>query len=508
MPPRNLSPAAGRGEPIAVIDIGSNSGRVMVFQRDAAGCLRVLAGSRAPLRLVHDVDQRTRLTEKTMARTMEALRDFQAIANGSGARQIIAVATAAMRDANNGRQFVARVRRELNLRIDIIGGVAEAQFGFAGAVRGLAVSDGLLFDLGGGSMQLTRFARRRLNGAVSLPFGALRVTERFLQSDPPTRRQVKRLREHVRARVAKTVVTRLRDAERLVGTGGTVRNLAKIDRHAQPSPIGSLHAYELPVDRLGDIVDLLASTREKRRDSIPGLSAERADSIVGGAVVIHALAEHVRAKFILVSGQGVREGVALGRLRMPMAPAAAVKDASLESLASRFDSWRPATARRRRQIASALLRALEPRAPAAISAAVDAAARLLDIGRSLDLVNRHHHVADILLTTELSGITHQELTLAAAVVQRAGDRHAEVEPLLSVADAGAAKWLDRAAVIVALADELETRCPPNRPIEVRCSVGRSVTVTVRALPSWLAKDIDRRFERVFGRPLIVRHGAA
>src|SRR5262245_40535248 len=147
MPERN-----GRGPKghIAIIDIGSNSGRVMVFERDSSDHLRVLAGSRASLRLVHDVDERAELSDATIAHTLEALRDFQAIATGAGARRVVAVATAAMRDARNGPKFVARVQRELGLRIRIIAGLAEARYGFVGAVRGFAVSSGLLFDLGGG----------------------------------------------------------------------------------------------------------------------------------------------------------------------------------------------------------------------------------------------------------------------------------------------------------------------------------------------------------------------
>ena len=152
-----------------MIDIGSNSGRVMVFERDAASHLRLLAGSRAPLRLVQDVDTRRQLTEETMARVMEALRDFQAIAAGAGAKHIVAVATAAMRDADNGGQFTDRVRRELGIQIDIISGLAEARYGFAGGIRGVGVSDGLLFDLGGGSMQVMRFAGRRMRRSDSLP---------------------------------------------------------------------------------------------------------------------------------------------------------------------------------------------------------------------------------------------------------------------------------------------------------------------------------------------------
>ena len=502
MPERS---GASRRETVAVIDIGSNSGRVMVFERDASTHLRLLAGSRAPLRLVHDVDTRKQLSEATMARTMEALRDFRAIAASAGAKRIVAVATAAMRDASNGARFAERVRRELGIRINIIGGLAEARYGFIGAVRGLAVSKGLLFDVGGGSMQVTRFDRRRLVDSVSLPFGALRLSEKFLHDDPPSGKQIRRLRDHVRSRLSKARMDRLASGDWLVGTGGTLRNLAKIDRQTRRYPIVSLHAYELSMDRLADVVDRLASTKKKRRDEISGLSADRADSIVGGAIAIQTLAEFTRARHILVSGQGVREGIALGLLKIVIGSADAVKEASLSSLVSRFDGWNQEAAARRRGVAASLHRALEPRAPARVASAIDHAARVLDIGRSLDVVNRHEHVADILLTTELNGFTHEDLALASAVVRRAGDRHADVRALPTARDAVDPEVLDRAAIVLALADEIEARCPRGSRIGIECEVGRHVTLTVRSLPSWLAKDLDTRFEHAFGRSLIVRH---
>jgi len=495
---------AGRGDVVGVIDIGSNSGRVMVFEREVSGHLRLLAGSRAPLRLVHDVDTRGKLTDETMARTTEALRDFQAIAKGARAKRIVAVATAAMRDASNGALFAGRVARELGIRIDIIGAQAEARYGFTGAVRGLAVSNGLLFDLGGGSMQVTKFAKRRPGEAISLPFGALRLSEQFLESDPPTAKQVRRLRDHVRNRLARTRLGRLATGARLVGTGGTLRNLAKIDRQSRNYPIHWLHGYELSVDRLGEVVDVLASTRAKRRDDVPGLSSDRADSIVGGAVAIHALAEFVRATDILVSGQGVREGLALQLLSIPMGTLESVKEASVSSLVSRFDGFDKDAAARRSGVASALQRALEPRAPKSVVSAIDIAARVLDIGRSLDVVNRHEHVADILLNTELNGFSHYDLALVSAIVRRAGDRHAEVVPLALDGDSSSG-LLDRAAVVLALADEIAARCPGRDRIAVSCTIGKYVTVSVPVLPSWLEKDLDKRFERAFGKSLIVRH---
>jgi hypothetical protein len=110
------------------------------------------------------------------------------------------------------------------------------------------------------------------------------------------------------------------------------------------------------------------------------------------------------------------------------------------------------------------------------------------------------------LTTDLAGFAHEDLALMSAIVKKAGDRHADVvtsmEPLHWALDPG---LVDRAAVILALADEIEARCPHDRNITVECEIDRRVILTVRALPSWLVKDLDNRFERAFGRTLIVRH---
>jgi exopolyphosphatase/guanosine-5'-triphosphate,3'-diphosphate pyrophosphatase len=493
---------------VAVIDIGSNSGRVVVLEVDRAGHLRLLTGSRAALRLVHDVDERRRLSPESMARTLDTVRDFHAIASGAGARRIVAVATAAIRDARNGRAFMHRIRRELGVRVDVIDGTEEARLGFAGAIRGLPVATGLLFDLGGGSMQISRFRQRRLGVAASLPLGALRLTEAYLESDPPRPREIRRLRDHVWKHLKRAQISRLARSEELVGTGGTLRNLAKIDRNAHRYPIMRVHGYVLTLDRLHDVVQQLAITRQKNRDDISGLSADRADSIVGGAIAIETLMEYVRAREILVSGQGVREGIALDLLKLPMAGPDAVKEASLASLVSRFDGWNAEAARRRRAVAATLVGALEPRASDPLVEALDHGARLLDLGRTLDFFERHQHAADILLATELNGFTHEELALVSALVRQAGDRHADPRVFSPLVDASDRDRVDRAAIILALADEIERRCPPGRAIAVTCRIGRDVRVSVPLLSAWRASDLGRRFERAFGRPLVVRAGGS
>ena len=219
-----------------------------------------------------------------MARTLEAIRDFNAIAVGAGASPIIAVATAAMREAANGQRFLDRIRREVGTEVAIIGGRDEARYGFVGAIRSLPVSSGILFDLGGGSIQVSRFRDRRLGRNVSLPLGALRLSETFLLSDPPKAREIRKLQDHVRRQLKEGEVGRLGSRECLVGTGGTIRNLAKIDRSAEQDAIGALHGYVIRFDRLREVVHRLVSKKETKRDRMRGLSAQRADSVAGGAV--------------------------------------------------------------------------------------------------------------------------------------------------------------------------------------------------------------------------------
>jgi exopolyphosphatase/guanosine-5'-triphosphate,3'-diphosphate pyrophosphatase len=492
---------------VAVIDIGSNSGRVVVYQRDAAGQLRILATTRAALRLVRDVDGERRLGDEAIERTLEALRDFRAIARGAGARRFAAVATAALRDAANGEQLIRRVRRELGIPLRVIDGAWEARLGFVGAVHGLPVEDGMLFDLGGGSMQVTRFHGRRLVREWSLPLGALRLSHRFLRSDPPRRDELRQLREHVRRKLARAGIPPLLRGEELVGTGGTVRNLAKLDRRGRPYPIARLHGYVLEREAVARAVTALARRRLTQREKVAGLSDERADSIVGGGLAIEELMGCLHAPRVRVSGQGVREGLAYSLLHAQLPPAEEVRARSIASLAARFDTWDPRKAGRRRAVAAALATALDPREPEEILEALDHAANLIDIGRALDFFDRHAHVAELVVATDLDGFSHRQIALIAAVTRAARDDVGgrEWSPLLDRVDR---ERVRRAGVLLALADDIEERCPRGGAVKVGCRVGRrNVTVRVPRLLAWRPRTLAPRFERVFGRRLVVEAGA-
>ncbi len=492
---------------VAVIDIGSNSGRVVVFDLDAAGHLRILASTRAALRLVGDVDERRRLSPAAIERTLEALQDFRAMALGAGAERTVAVATAAVRDAENGQELIELIHRRLGIEVEVIGGRQEARSGLQGALHGLEVGDGLLFDLGGGSLQVTRFRNRRPGRAWSLPLGALRLSTGFLTSDPPRPSDLRRLRTHVRRLIRAAGVPRLARGQSLVGTGGTVRNLAKVDLRSRPYPVSRLHGYRLAAGRVRNLAWQLATTRARKRAAIPGLSDDRADSIVAGALVVEGLIEAVGAEAVLVSGQGVREGLAYGLLKNAVPPPSRVREAALLSLAVRFRDWKPERAERRRRLALSLMAVLDPEARPEIREALQDAARLLDIGRAVDFFDRHQHVADMVMATELNGFSHREIALLAALLRRAGDPHSDPKDLAPLVRSADRDRIERAAVLLLLADDIEERCPRGRPITLRCRLAkRQVTVTVPRLAGWRPRGVGPRFERAFGKALLVVPG--
>lgn len=501
-------PSATAVPAIAVIDIGSNSGRVVVYEFETFAHFRILAAGRTSLRLVRDLDRDGRLGDEAVDHALAALKDFHAIAAGAGAQRMIAVATAAVREAQNGAQFLQRIQSEAGIEVRLIDGTEEARYGFIGAVRGLPVDSGMIFDMGGGSAQVTRFHKRRMLESWSLPLGALRLSNTFLSQDPPSKAEVGAIVEHVQGLLEDAGIPPLRRGEQLVGTGGTVRNLAKIAVRASEYPITRLHGYVLSRKSVRRIARTLARERLEDRGSIRGLNRDRADSIVGGAYGIKALMTALGASDVVISGQGVREGLISSLLSERLPDVSTVRSASISALTSRFNTWVAAYAAQRVAIARALYLAFEPEPSESVEEALSHAAHLLDIGRAIDFFDRYEHAAAMVMNTELNGFSHHDVALLSAILRRAKDETADVRTYRAVL----AKWerpaIDRAAVILHLADELEKRCTQHERVSVDCKLrGDEAIVSIPQLRSWRGWPGQGRFEALFGRRIRVEHTA-
>lgn len=495
-------------QPLAVIDIGSNSGRIIVVRVTAHGHLEVLSDARVGLRLMRDIDVDGRLSPDALERTVAALHDFTAVAAGSGARRTIALATAAVREATNSLQFIAEVRGRTGLDVRVISGEEEARFAFSGAVNGLPIDNGVLIDIGGGSLELARFRKRDVQRSWTLPLGALRLADRFLDSDPPKTSEITALQEHVAGMLREAGVSSLKDDERVVGTGGTIRNLAKMHRASVMYPIPRLHGYTIGRKPLRELVSRIASRPYSRRTTLPGLSSGRADTIAAGALVVQAAMEALGAPDITVSGEGLREGFVYEELIDRMPPTAAVRRASVDAIACRFSTWDRERARRRTAIALALWDEMRPNDDEGREV-LEYAATILDVGRGIDYYRRWEHAAEIVVAADLHGFSHRAIAMMAALIERAGNRRRALDRYSTLIDSRHRRTIGRGAVLLALADEVERRIPKGAAVSVQPYRESGGVVLVLPVPhDWEPAELSSRFQRVFGRELSIEPTAS
>lgn len=462
--------------------------------------LEILADARFPLRLVHEAAATGRLGDTAVARVVDAFRAFAALARGTGAGSLVAVATAAVRESSNRAEFLERVRDATGVEIEVLDGDAEARYAFLGAVHGLPVDAGLVVDIGGGSVEICQFRDRRPLRQWTLPLGALRLSEGFLTTDPPRASELGRLRDHALDVVQDAGIPPLRSGERLVGTGGTLRNLAKVDRARRTYPLSRLHGYRLGARGLDLAVEALGSRPLARRRRLPGLSDDRADSIVGGALCAQALLIALGADELLLSGRGLREGVALEHLGLPIRTAGEVRRSSVGALARRFTAWDAGRARLRSALALALLDRLDPEASAQAEEMLEHAAVVLDVGRSVDYYARWEHAARVVADSDLYGFSHREIVLISAILERAGTERVSLPGYRSVLSAEDRAQLEPLSVILDLADQLSHRLVTERGMRVQLRRG-SALVLLPADAGPLDGETERRFQRCFDRRL-------
>ena len=490
------------GRRVAVIDIGSNSGRVVVLQIAERGALEVIDELRAPLRLARTLDHDGRLTNQAFETTLDAMGDFVALARGQGAEEIRAVGTFAMREAKNGGVLAELIRERFGVNVEIVDGYREARFGFVGAAYGLDVHDGLSVDIGGGSLQIVRFRDRAPDYAWTFPFGALRLTDGFLPSDPPKNGEVRSLRKHVREALREAGVPTLGEGEALVGTGGTIRNLAKIDLRREQYPLTRLHGYEVSRDGVKRLTRLLARLDSPRRAAIPGLNSSRADSIVAGAIAVDEVMEFMAASQLHVSGQGLREGVIRGMVSEALPAPEVVRAASIRALCRAFSRWNQPHADRRARLAVSLFDTLFPGGDALLRESLEHAAQVIDVGATIDVYNRHARAADVVVDSDLQGFSHRMLVAVASLLLLAERPGTSLKAYRPISDGLSAEALAATAAILDLADQVERRSPPDALGETRVVMNEDA-LEVHAPVSrwWRGQECEARFQSAFGHEL-------
>jgi exopolyphosphatase / guanosine-5'-triphosphate,3'-diphosphate pyrophosphatase len=299
----------------AGVDIGTLTCRLLIADLLPGGRLREVRSDRRILRLGEGVDQTKQLTVGAMERVLQCLKEWRKIIDASHVNAVAVVATSAVRDATNRKDFIDRVKCEVGYEVELISGEEEARRTILGIRSGLPkdVTDVLALDIGGGSTEfiLDRPGQPSIVRSVrSIDVGVVRLCERLLHHDPPTNEEVQQARDWVERETTAAVAGMGNYQTAIfVGTAGTITSIAAMAQKLSVYEPARIHNYQLQLDTIREIEQTLLSRNKADRVGLPGLEKGREEVIAAGAIIIRTIMEMLGIPRVLVSDLGLREGV-------------------------------------------------------------------------------------------------------------------------------------------------------------------------------------------------------
>lgn len=405
-------------ERIAAIDVGSNSVRLLVAEYDPASGLAIIDELKDQPRLAAGLARTGCLEEAAMERAIQTLGRMREVCQRRGVRRIAAVATAAVREAENGPWFVRRVRQELDIPLRIIDAETEAALSYRSVAHHFALAGDrtLVADIGGGSLELIGAVDGLVELTLSLPLGAVRMTELYLPGGRSVQRELAALRKHVRKQLKRGLSSREWAAATVIGSGGTFTTLGRISRARRGAPPAeSVHGTSVDTAEVERLLDWLASRTPEQRRQVPGLNPERADIILAGLAVTAELLDWVRTRSIRVSAFGLREGLLLD---MAGAEEPVVRDPLrlFREFAERCQSDRPHVEHVRRlalQLFEQLGEVLGCGPEEQLL--LEAAGLLHDVGQLVSYPKHHKHSYSLITHAERLGLAPRDREIVALV---------------------------------------------------------------------------------------------
>lgn len=491
-------------ERIGVIDLGSNTTRLIVMGYVPHHSFKLLDEVRETVRLAEGIGADGNLQPEPMQRAIETMKLFHSFCRSTGVTRIVPVATSAVREAANQAEFLIRVQRESGLNFRVLSTTEEAYYGYLGVANSLALTDAYIIDIGGGSTQITQMRGRGFVRAFSAPIGALRLTDRYVRSDPISNKEFKALEQAVAEHFADVGWLNEAEATDLAGVGGTIRTLAAIDRKARQYSLDITHGYSFSRERLEEIIDTLRGMSVRQREDLPGLNRDRADIILAGAVVLRQIMRQGGFTSVSVGGYGLREGLFYEHFLVGESPPlfADLRGFSVQNLA-RIYNYEALHTAKVRELSLAMFDQLAPLHgySAWERELLGHAAMLHDIGVAVGYYDHHKHGAYLVLNGALLGFSHREIVLLALLVRyhRKGDVHVdEYRDILAPDDA---ERVARLAAMLRLAEYLE-RSKSQKIQRLTVEFGDPLRIVTRAagdatVEIWDANRSARLFQKAF-----------
>ncbi len=405
---------------VAIIDLGSNSVRMIVVAVDDRGAYRLIDQAKSMVRLGQGMSRDGRIQEKSLTRSLSTLKIFKKFVDSYHVDLLIPVATAALRRSSNQKEVLKRIKKETGIRFQVLSTDREAYYSYLGVINTLSIEDFIMVDIGGGSIQISKVLNRKIQNSVNLPFGAITLTEKFQLEDtvsPASREETLSFVQD-----ALKEISWLTKDEQLpiLGLGGTLRSLGRAAQQKYEFGLARLHNLRLTPTQALSVVDDLAGKNCQARIETPGMDQGRGDIILGGLLPFQSLMEVLAPPEFILSGSGLREGLFFEKFLQDLYPQPMpIKDVLEHSLYNTLGRYNMniAHAEKIHYISLKLFRALQRvhNLPAKYERILRTAAMLHDLGMHVDYYSHHNHSFYLILHSRVYGLTHQETILSAFV---------------------------------------------------------------------------------------------
>ncbi|MBV8600417.1 MAG: Ppx/GppA family phosphatase [Candidatus Eremiobacteraeota bacterium] len=414
---------------LGAIDVGTNSIHLIVVEVDPESLsTSTVFKAREMVRLgADDALERGTLGKRAMSRAVEAIARFVRLARERGAERIRAVATSAVREAQNGKEFALEVRRLCGISLEILDEREEARLIYLGVARNFPIYERLacIIDIGGGSTEFIVADDRRAYLLESVKLGSLRLYDAYLRGDEPPYPRYPQLVAQIHT-LLEPVARRLRefDCDVFIGTSGTIMGLGMLDAAERGDRLLNIHGHVVTLERLRALQARMLALGESGRRALPGMNARRADIIVAGAAILIEALGGIGAREIVVSQHALREGVVIDLVQADSDIARRLDDLrtrrreAIVSLARRYQS----AGLHERSVARLSLRIFDDLTPYVTLQPPDrellyAAALLHDIGKFVNLSAHHKHSAYLIRNSPLDGWSQAERETLATLVR-------------------------------------------------------------------------------------------
>ena len=494
---------------IGIIDIGSNSVRLILVKVFQDMSFRLMDEHKESIRLGEGLGKDLILSEEKIEHTIKTLTMFKRLCDAQNATKIIAVATAAVRKAKNGPDLIDKIYKLTGIELKSISGKDEAYYDYLAVSHSVFAPDGLILDIGGGSFELILMKNRELLESISIPMGSIDFANQFKIKDALSKDEEVKMIEYLSAKLKEIPWLKKAANLPLIGVGGTLRNIGKINMVRRDYPIDILHNYEVPSADVNDIYNEIKGMNLESKKAYRGLSSDRADIFVGSLALVQTIMKQLSIQTLIISGKGVREGLFYNYLLEKNVYIDNPLMLSVENT-TKIMGLGLVHSYQVRKLTKLLFEALKPlhNLNEDVYNIIDTSSLLHDAGIIINYYNHHRNSFFVILNAQINGLSHKELLMSAYIASmhrknKAAEDYLKYKQLISSTDI---QTIKKIAIILRIAESLDKSMSCNVD-DIACDISKDkvvikITSNENADIELIdAKSAANQFKKIFKKDL-------